>query len=367
VLWFWILVGPALLLAVLSLRGERKHAEYIATRMAELDEPPLQPLPRVTLIVPVTHPGESLRESLLSLASQDYPDYELIITVPDAGHIPPGTLPPAAKVALTGEIERAGLLKAGIRAARRHSQVFAFATAGAVSKSWLRALVAPLSEDGVGLSTGFRWYAPEPPTFWSLMQSVWNSVIAAKLGAGSNDFAWAGAMAIDKEFFFEQRVPELWTGSVREDLALSRLVQESGRRIEFAPGAMVACTSRATAGEFLRQARREMTQARKYLPRLWWSALLAHIIYCGAMLAAIIASARGSRGAEWALVIQFGIGMLKGANRATLAKAELPDQQTWFARYSWTHILWVPLATWVWLYVLIASASRRAATVRKRL
>jgi hypothetical protein len=48
--------------------------------------------------------------------------------------------------------------------------------------------------------------------------------------------------------------------------------------------------------------------------------------------------------------------MLKGANRATLAKAELPEQQGWFARYSWTQTLWVPLATWVWLYVLIASA-----------
>ncbi len=356
-LWFWIFVGPALLLAILSLRGERKRAEYVATRMAELDQFPPQPLPRVTLIVPVTVACESLRESLFSLATQDYPDYELIIVVPDAGYVPPGILPPVAKIALAGETDRGNLLRVGVRAARRRSEVFAFgAASGLISRSWLRALVAPLSEEGVGICTGFRWYAPEPPTFWSLMQSVWNSVIAAQLGAGSNDFAWAGAMAIDKEFFFEQRVPELWTGSVREDLALWRLVRESGRRIAFAPGAMVACTSRATASQFLRQARREMALARSYLPRLWWSGLLAHVIYCGAMLAAAIASARGSRGAEWALVVQFGLGMLKGANRATLAKAELPDQQSWFARYSWTHILWVPLTTWVWLYVLVASA-----------
>src|SRR4029077_12164661 len=106
--------------------------------------------------------------------------------------------------------------------------------------------------------------------------------------------------------------------AVREDLALSRLVQKSGRRIAFAPGAMVACTSCATASRLLRQARREMALAHKYLPRLWWLALAAHIFYCGGMLAAIVASARGNRGAEWALVIQFGLGMLKGANRATL-------------------------------------------------
>ena len=50
-----------------------------------------------------------------------------------------------------------------------------------------------------------------------------------------------------------------------------------------------------------------------------------------------------------------GLGMLKGANRATLAKAQLPQSKSWFDRYSWTHIFWLPLATWVWLYLLIAS------------
>jgi ceramide glucosyltransferase len=357
VLWFWIFVGPALVLAVLALRGERKRAEYVAARMAALDEPPSEPLPPVTLIVPVTGSCQTLRESLLSLASQDYPDYEMIVAVPDAGILPPGTVPSAVKLVLTGETSSAGLLRAGIRAARRSSKAFAFAgSCGLVSKAWLRALVAPLSEDGVGASTGFRWYAPEPPTFWSLMQSVWNAVIAGRLSPGANDFAWTGAMAVSKELFFQARAPEALIGAVGEDFALSRLVKDSGFRIAFAPGAMVARKSRATAAQFLRQACLEMAQVRRNLPGLWWAGLLTHIIYCGAMLAAIIASARGNRGAEWALVVQFGLGMLKGANRATLAKAELPHQENWFTRYSWTHIVWVPLATWVWLCVLIASA-----------
>jgi len=74
------------------------------------------------------------------------------------------------------------------------------------------------------------------------------------------------------------------------------------------------------------------------------------------MAAALIASARGHRGAEWALVVQLGLGMLKGANRATLAKAELPQYETWFKRYGWVHTMWVPLATWIWLWALIFSA-----------
>jgi hypothetical protein len=84
------------------------------------------------------------------------------------------------------------------------------------------------------------------------------------------------------------------------------------------------------------------------------------------MAAAITASLRGSRGAEWALVAQLGLGMLKGVNRATLARAELPDREAWFKRHAWVHALWVPLATWVWLWVLLASVFSGALAWRER-
>lgn len=312
VFWFWIFVGPALVLACLALRGERRRAEYVTAQLAALDEPPRHPQPPVTIIAP--SPG--FPEAMRSLAAQDYPDFEIVATV---------------------------------SAARPRSEVFVFAAADApVSRRWLRALIEPLSDEGAGLSTSFRWYTPDPPTFWSLLRSVWNAAPAGRLGPGANDYAWDGAMAIRKTVWLETR--EL------DALALSRAVRKSGRRIAFAPGAMVALPERATAGEFLRQARDEMREARRYLPGLWSLGLAAHVFYCGAMLAAAIASARGSRGAEWALVVQFGLGMLKGANRATLAKAELPGLKTWFDRYTWTQTFWVPLASWVWLFVLIASA-----------
>jgi cellulose synthase/poly-beta-1,6-N-acetylglucosamine synthase-like glycosyltransferase len=341
------------------------RAAYVAARMAELAEPPTQPLPRVSLIVPLTNPHAGLRETLHSLATQDYPDYELILAAPHADAIPPDALPAKVKVALGGNPGRIPLLLAGLRAARRQTEVFAFTGSnGVVSEFWLRALVAPLADEAVGASTGFRSYAPDPPTFWSLMQSVWNSVIAGTLGPGGNHFAWGGALAITKNALLEARGAECWEDAERDDLTLARALRESGRLIAFAPGALVVCDGRTTARQFFRQARREMALALKYVPRLWWGALVSHIIYCGAMLASVIASARGNRGAEWALVALFGLGMLKGANRATLAKAQLPQSKSWFDRYSWTHIFWLPLATWVWLYLLIASLwDRRRAGV----
>ena len=58
--------------------------------------------------------------------------------------------------------------------------------------------------------------------------------------------------------------------------------------------------------------------------------------------------------------------MLKGLNRATLAKAALPEHEAWFKRHSWVHAIWVPLATWVWLIALLSSAFARSIEWRGR-
>ena len=119
---------------------------------------------------------------------------------------------------------------------------------------------------------------------------------------------------------------------------------------------MVPCRERISAGRLFAWMRRQMTITRVYNGRLWSMALLAHIFYCGGMAASVVASIRGFRLAEWALIAQLSPGMLKGLNRATLAKAALPEYEAWFKRHLWVHAIWVPLATWLWLIVLVSSA-----------
>jgi ceramide glucosyltransferase len=363
VLWFWLFAGPALVLAFLSLRGERKRAAYVA---GQLLEAPCADLPPATVVVPVKGEDPGLRENLAALAAQDYPDYELIVVAHCAADIPAGVLPARVRVVLAhaeepGTGEKVLNLRTAVRFARKNSRLFAFADSdGRVSRTWLRALVAPLAGSPVdataGASTGYRWYAPEPPDFWSLMRSVWDAVIGGTFGPGANAFAWGGSMAIRSETFHAIRVPDFWRDTVSDDYALSNAVHRAGLRIVFAPGAMAVSTGRTGGREFLAWARRQLTITRVYRPRLWWTALGAHIFYCGGMAAAVIASIRGSRGAEWVLLAQLSPGMLKGTNRATLAKAELPQYKAWFDRHAWVHTLWVPLATWIWLIALVGSA-----------
>jgi hypothetical protein len=319
-----------------------------------------------TVIVTVKGDDPGLRENLAALAAQDYPGYELIVVAHRAADIPSGVLPARVRVVLShawepGTGEKVMNLRTAVRFARKDTALLAFADSdGRVSSTWLRALAAPLAistpDARAGASTGYRWYAPEPPDFWSLMRSVWDAVIAGTFGPGANAFAWGGSMAIRRETFYAIRVPDFWRDTVSDDYALSDAVRRAGLRVVFAPGAIAVSTGRATGREFLAWARRQLTITRVYRPRLWWTALVAHIFYCGGMAAAILASIHGSRSAEWVLLAQLSPGMLKGANRATLAKAELPAYKAWFDRHSWVHTLWAPLATWIWLIVLLASA-----------
>jgi cellulose synthase/poly-beta-1,6-N-acetylglucosamine synthase-like glycosyltransferase len=365
---YWFFVGPALILAFLSLRGERKRANYVAGRLAE--EAPPSAFPPASLIVPVKGLDYGLRENLAALAAQDYPDFELIVVAASGADLPPGVLPARCRVVLAhGEDPHTGEkvqnLKAAVAAARRHSEVFAFADSdGCPGRGWLAALVAPLAGEGVGASTGFRWYTPVPPTFWTLLRSVWDAVSIGVLGPGDNPFVWGGAMAIRRDVYVQAAVAEYWKNTISDDYSLARAVHAAGLRIAYAPGALVPSAEPIGAARFFAWARRQMQITRAYSPRLWWMALLGHIFYCGGMAASAIASARGWRLAEWALVAQLSPGMLKGLNRATLARAALPQCEAWFKRHQWVHAIWVPLATWMWLVALVGSATSRTVEWR---
>jgi len=367
VFWYWFFVGPALLLAILSLRGERRRAEYVAARLSA--DPPAS-LPPATVIVPVKGEDDGLRGNLAALANLNYPDYELIVVAHSAVDIPPGVLPSGVKVLLahgddphTGE--KVQNLRAAVTAARRRTEVFAFADSdGRPGPGWLRALVAPLAEPGVGASTGFRWFVPVPPTFASLLRGVWDAVVAGRLGPGDNPFVWGGAMAIRREVFEQAAVAERWKNTISDDYSLAAAVHAAGLTIAYAPGATVPSEEPIGMRGLLAWTRRQMQITRVYSPRLWWAALAAHIFYCGGMAASIVASVRGSRLAEWALLAQLSPGMLKGLNRATLARAALPQCDAWFRRHQWVHAIWVPPATWLWLVALAASAVSRTVEWR---
>lgn len=352
----WFLIVVALVLAVASLRGDGERERYVRER---LRVPAGRDWPRALVIVPVKGGDEGLELNLRALAGLDYPAYELIVVARAQADVPPIAMPTKARLMLAGEGdagtgEKINNLLAAVRAAPPDCEVLAFADSdGRVSPGWLKALVAGLDEPEAGAATGYRWHVPEPVDAASILRSVWNAVIAGGFGPGGNRFVWGGAMAIRREVFDRARVAEYWKDAISDDYRLSQAVRDAGLRIVYAPGATVAACDHTSLKELFGWIRRQMMITRFYAPGLWRVALVAHLIYCGAMVAALMA---GGAVALSCLALQLTVGMWKGARRARLARLSLPGYEHWFRRYGWLHTVLVPVGTWLWLYSCIAAA-----------
>ncbi len=359
----WFVLALAVALAFLSLRGDGAKARFWESAQPAPGGPWVGASPPVTLIVPVKGPDEGLRENLAALAAQEYPDFELIVCARTASDVPADVLPPTARLVITTvtlahtseKIEN--MLAAvdaarPIDAARSESPVFVFADSDARPLShWLRSLVAVATQPGVGVATGYRWYIPTAGGFWSHMRSAWNSVIAGGYGPGQNQFCWGGAMAIRRELFESLAVRQAWTGQVSDDYILSELVRHAGLRIAFAPGALTPARDHTAMWEFLGWSARQLLLTRIYRPGLWQLACFAHVVYCGAMVCAVVLAYSGQPWALAALALQLGIGMWKAARRCVWASRALGEQ----AGSPWLHAALSPLVTWVWLYAIGAS------------
>ncbi len=363
---FWALVIPAAIAAIVSNRGGRDYLEYVE---AELREPIGPYAPPASVIIPVKGVDHELHRNLRSLIEQDYPDFELIVVTrsadDDALKITQSCLDERSRIVVAGEPpdctgEKVHNLLQAVQAARPRSEVFVFADSdGQVEPGWLRALIAPLEEESVGATTGFRWYFPEEEQFWPLMRSVWDSTVASTMRDDDKNFAWGGGTAIRRKVFEQADVKTFWEGTVSDDYRLTAAMNAAKLGIRFVPGAMVATTGGCTPKKFFDWAVRQLIITRVYRPSLWIAGLAGHIIYCGAIVVSLLMLASGHLVGLAGLAISIIPGMGKGAVRGAAARMMFPQREEWLDRCGWTYFWYTPIATWIWLYVLIRSGLTR--------
>jgi len=367
---FWFLSVVAVVLGILSLKAGRAHAEKISRYWRA----PIQGwCPKATVIVPVKGTEPGLRENLRALLRQDYPDFELLIVARDendpaleeARPLISGEPGARARLIIAGvgpvdTGEKISNLLAAVQAAHPETEVLAFADSdGRPATGWLRALVAPLEDRSVGAATGYRWYFPEKGGFWPLVRSVWNSAIAGNFGAGEAPFAWGGAMAVRLGTFHNARIAEYWRGAVSDDYRLTQAVRAAGLAVLFSPGAMVETDGECSAREFFSWGIRQLTIVRVCDPKLFWLALGAHVVYCGAITTGCLALAGGHLWAAAVLLASVLPGMWRAHEREQAARLMFAGRAAWFECYGWAYFWLTPFVTWIWLYLLLASSFRR--------
>ncbi len=332
---FYIL---AALLIFLSYKSFRGGIDYLRYFKSELAKPASDFMPFASVIVPCRGLDEGLEENLSALLDQDYARYEVLFVVDDendkAGSVikklsrrgaetaKQGGRQTAAKLIIAPKAvdssQKVENLREGVLRVSGESTVFAFADSDArPSPDWLRHLVAPLESDSVGAATGYRWFLSKVPTFASELRSAWNASIATALGPNTKtNFCWGGSMAVRRDVFERLDIRERWSGTLSDDFAVTRAMNDAGLTIKFVPRALIASIENCSFHELLEFTTRQMKITRVYAPRLWvlsfFGSGLFNVVMISAFLIAVL-SARNST-AVWiaigtlVLVSFFSIG-----------------------------------------------------------
>jgi ceramide glucosyltransferase len=288
-------------LIYLSYRSFRGGVDYLNYFKQELAKPPSDYAPAVTIFAPCKGVDQGQLENLDALLSQDYDEYEVVFIV-DEEHDPATSLIEEAwrearrpvklvvAPAATDSSQKVTSLREGIAYADPSSEVFVFVDSDArPSRDWLKSLVAPLFDDKVGATTGYRWFISEHPTFASEIRNMWNASIASALGPNrKTNFCWGGSTAMRREVFERLDIRARWQGTVSDDFTVTRTMNEAGLDIYFVPRALTASIDDCTVGELFEFTTRQMKITRVYSPQLWLFSFFGSGLFSVVMVSSLL-------------------------------------------------------------------------------
>lgn len=361
---------------------------YLAYFRRETARPPAEFTPRASLFVPCRGVDQGLSENLSALFRQYYPAYEIVFVVDDAADPLMKVIErvrrqreqvrqPLARVIVAGPACDSGQkvhnLSAAVRESDPSSEVFVFVDTDArPGPDWLRALIAPLADEGVGAATGYRWFVPVGGGLSSHLRAVWNASIASALGERrERNFCWGGSTAIRRATFEKLEMLERWRGTLSDDFALTNALQAANLPIHFVPQCLIASFEDCTFGELLKFTTRQVKITRVYAPHLWKIVLAGNLFFVTTFfggLALVISRAwRGETSAVALsiLVTSFLLGVGKAFLRLRAVSQVLTSGGVRLSAADYlAHLTLWPLTAALYLYNAIAAGFSRRITWR---
>ena len=383
-LLFYFFATISIWLGLMSLRGGVRFVRYLQAELAK-EYPPFTPL--VSVFLPLRGTDAGLKENIDAIFAQDYPDFEVVF-VSDAADDPAwsvvegarrsfaGSSGPTMRTVIAGHAidrgQKVHNLAVAIDQSDPESQVFVFVDSDArPSVDWLRSLVAPLQDETIGATTGYRWFVAKRGRVAAHLRSVWNAAIASALGAeGMKNFCWGGSTAIRRATFASCKVCDYWRGTVSDDFAMTRALHDAGLAIKFVPQCLTPSFEDCSFRELIEFTTRQLKITRAYAPHLWKPLLMGSAIFVLVFFGGItFVAGRAVMGLSYAtplvlLLIIFALGGVKSHLRLRAVRWIIPDKNANSLSSTIAHVTLWPFASALYLYDAIAAACSRRITWR---
>jgi ceramide glucosyltransferase len=348
-----------------SLLSGIRYAAYVRRETS-------RPLPDFQPFVSVIAPGRGLEPGLMDnlrpLVAQDYARYEVLFVF-DALDDPAikivnelkSTVPTRTVIAgpATESGQKVHNLRVAVKEVDPQSEVLVFVDTDArPANDWLRKLVAPLADETLGASTGYRWFIPKRGGIASRLRSVWNASVASALGSDTGkNFCWGGSTAIRLTTFTRLDVSAHWRGTVSDDFTITHVLKEAKLPIHFTPNCLVASVGDCDFRELIEFTTRQIKITRVYASHLWLPLLLGSALFAIAFFGGVIligVHPRSSAAYIFPSII-FTLGAAKSFIRFRAVSIILNTSR----RDLIAHILLWPIASLLYLYNAIAAGFSR--------
>ena len=381
---FYLLAVLVLWQGIISLYGGLRYLAYIRREMSK-KRPDFAPF--ASVIAPCRGVDHGLRANIAALFNQHYPAYEIIfvtdspddpslVIVEEVRQSLEGNSTAAARVLIAGRASDCGQKVHNLRTAvcKVHpaSEVLVFVDTDARPRpDWLRSLIAPLADEQIGATTGYRWFIPVAGGMASHLRAVWNASIASALGARDDrNFCWGGSTAIRRATFEKINMVEQWRGTLSDDFALTRALHRARLPIYFVPNCLTASLEDCTFKELVEFTTRQLKITRVYAPHLWkivlWTNLFFVTVFFGGTVLVIARAALGLPYlAPLALIVAiYTLGACRAYLRLRAVSLPLASYLPNLRAGAPAHLFLWPIASVLYLYNALAAAFSRRITWR---
>ena len=375
--FFYFLAAVSIWFGIQSLLSGIRYAAYVRREMSRA-LPEFQPF--VSVIAPGRGLEPGLADNLRPLLEQDYARYEVLFVFDRADDPAIQVVDELcrgfsrmARTIIAGSATDSGQkvhnLRVAVTEVDPQSEVLVFVDTDArPAKNWLRNLVAPLADETVGASTGYRWFVPNSGGIASRLRGVWNASVASALGSNTaKNFCWGGSTAIRRTTFERLRVAERWRGTVSDDFTITRVLKEAKLPIHFTPHCLVASVGDCDVKELFEFTTRQIKITRVYASNLWLPLLLGSslfaLVFFGGLILLILQIMKILSPAiilPLVLLVIFTLGATKSFIRWRAITIPLNDYHSALNRDLLAHIFLWPIASLLYLHnAIIAGFSRR--------
>ena len=362
---YYFLAALACWFGLQSLLNGRR---FVACVRRETSRPLPDYSPFVSVIAPTRGGEDGVVENVRPLLDQDYPAYEVIFVFDDAADAAVQIVKQlGGRTVISGPASGTGQkvhnLIAAVGAIDPKSEVIVFVDTDArPDTDWLRKLVAPLADETLGASSGYRWFVPERGGLASRLRGVWNASIASALGADTaKNFCWGGSTAIRRATFERLNVVQRWAGTVSDDFTITKVLKEAKLPVHFTPNCLVPSVGDCDFRELLEFTTRQIKITRVYAPHLWLPLMLGSglftVVFFGGIVLFLVSR---SVPVLVILAVLFLLGAAKGLIRWRAISVPLAEHRSRLNQDLWAHIFLWPFASLLYFYnTIVAGFSRR--------